>query len=887
MKPKRSSRAAPSERWARRTPGRHGRVGAIGNTIRHDELVTIPPSTGLPIEAVVDDVDRALADRGLGVLTAEPGAGKTTVIPLRLLDRPWLGDGKILVLEPRRVAARAVARRMAELSGQPVGRTVGWRTRDDRRVSAETRIEVVTEGILTRRLQHDPGLPGVGAVLFDEFHERSIHADLGLALTLEAREALRPDLRILVMSATIDSAAVAQLLGDDQGPAPVVECPGRTHPVDIVWRPMKPRQRVEEGAADAIAWALARPTGPDQPPDADGVLAFLPGMGEIRRTIERLEGRVDADLLPLYGALDAREQDAALRPTPGRRRVVVSTDVAETSLTVEGISTVVDSGLARRPRYDPATGLSRLVTVSNAKSSADQRAGRAGRLGPGRAIRLWSKVEHAARPRHDKPEILDTDLAPLLLESLAWGVPDPRRLRLLDPPTGAAVDEAREVLALLGALDDDGRITDDGRRMLNLPVHPRLAAMMAGAGDGPLAWPAAILAALLTERDVIGGRPSERPADLWPRVQLVVDRDHRVPDTDIGALHGVRRRARELLERSGGAETAVHPGDLGRTLALAYPDRLAQRRSGHRSQGRGASGRFRLRNGLGGEINRADPLATEEMLVVADLQGPKRNVRIARAAAIDPIDVELGFASEVAERSFLTWDDERDDLRLRVERRLDALDFGTTDQPVEPSAAVTGALVERIVTTELAILGWTERCRQLQARVDFVAEHRPGFAPDHPIDDASLLAGAADIFVPWLPGATGRADLDTLDLLGLLQVRLGPDTMAALDRLAPARYQLPRGRTVDIDYRAESPRVSVRAQDAYGIDDTPHLVDGTVPLTFVLLSPADRPIQVTADLGRFWSGSWAEVRKDMAGRYPKHHWPQDPNHPWPQDPNHP
>lgn len=835
--------------------------------------MTRPPHTGLPIEDVIPDVHASLDGRGLGVLTAEPGAGKTTVVPLRLLDRPWLAGQRILVLEPRRVAARAVARRMAQLLDEPVGRTVGWRTRDDRRVSAETRIEVVTEGILTRRLQRDPGLPGVGAILFDEFHERSIHADLGLALAIEAREALRPDLRILVMSATIDAAAVARLLGGDEDPSPVIECPGRTHPVEVVWRPMNRRDRVEDAAADAVAWALA--TADDQAGGMGDVLAFLPGMGEIRRTIERLEGRVDAEVLPLYGALDARDQDAALRPIPGRRRVVVSTDVAETSLTVDGIGTVVDAGLARRPRYDPATGLTRLVTVANSKSSADQRAGRAGRLGPGRAVRLWSKVEHAARPRHEKPEILDTDLAPLLLESLAWGVGDPTRLRLLDPPQTTAIDEAREVLATIGAVDGDGRITDDGRRMLELPVHPRLAAMLAGVGDGPLAWPAAILAALLTERDVIGGRPAERPADLWPRVQLVADRGHRVPNTDVPALHAVRRRAGELLDRMGGRETTVHPGDLGRTLALAYPDRLAQGRAGH--GGRSGGGRFRLRNGIGGDLPPADALAGEPMLVVADLQGPKRKVRIARAAAIDPIDVELGFASEVAERSFLTWDEQRDDLRLRVERRLGALDFGTMDQPVEPSDRVTEALVERIVDTGLGVLPWTERCRQLQARVALVTERLPDrFVVEAPIDDATLLAEATEIFAPWLPGATGRADLETLDLLGLLQTRLGRAATIELDRLAPASWELPDGRAVPIDYRADTPRISIRAQRAFGITETPRLADGTIPLTVELLSPADRPIQVTADLAGFWSGSWAEVRKDMAGRYPKHPWPEDP-----------
>ncbi len=819
------------------------------------------PDTNLPIEGVIGQVRQALDSPGLGVLTAEPGAGKTTVVPLRLLDEPWLQpESRILVLEPRRVAARAVARRMASMLGEPVGATVGWRTRDDNKVSDRTRIEVVTEGILTRRLQRDPSLPGVAAVLFDEFHERSIHADLGLALTLEARETIRDDLRILVMSATIDAPAVAKLIGDGDESAPIIECEGRTFPVEVKWQPMTKKDRLEQSVTNAVRKALAN--------DGD-VLVFLPGVGEIRRTVEALHQAIEPTVLPLYGALRPEEQDAALRQIPGQRRVVVATDVAETSLTVEGIGVVVDSGLARRPRYDPATGLSKLVTVSNSKASADQRAGRAGRLGPGVAIRLWSKVEHAARPRHEQPEIAQIDLAPLLLESLAWGVPDPTALRLLDPPTQAALDDARSVLELLGAVDDDGRITDDGRRMLSLPVHPRLAAMVASAGDGPLGWPAAIMASLLTERDVIGGRPSERPVDLWTRVQLVADQDRRAPNADGNAIQTVRRRARELTRRTGATESPVHHGDLGRTLAMAYPDRIAQKR-------RGQGGRFRLRNGMGGEIDKADPMAHESMLVVAELTGSKRNARIAKAAAIDPLDVELGFSAEVSERTFFGWDDSKDDLTMRVERRLGSLDFGTHEQPISPSPEVTEALIDRIAGSKLRVLNWTDKARSLQARAALIATHRPE-ADLKPIDDRSLIDNAEAMFAPWLDGATGRADLEKLDLLTLLRNHLGWDATSLIDRLAPVAYQLPKGRTATIDYLAESPRVSVRAQDAYGIGSTPTIVDGVVPLTFELLSPANRPIQITSDLAAFWTGSWSEVRKDMAGRYPKHDWPTDPS----------
>ena len=815
--------------------------------------------TGLPIEDVIDDVRTALRETRTAVLTAEPGAGKTTVVPLRLLDEPW-ATGRILVLEPRRVAARAVARRMASMLGESVGDTVGYRTRDDKRVGPDTRIEVITEGILTRRLQTDASLPGVSAVLFDEFHERSVHADLGLALTLDARDTICPDLRLLVMSATIDEQAVAALIGDEPGnPAPVISAPGRTFPIDVRWRPRKSRDKLEVAVAAVVGEALTEP---------GDVLVFLPGVGEIRRAVSEIQRLTDAAVLPLYGALAPEEQDAALRTVQGQRRVVVSTDVAETSLTVDGIGSVVDAGLQRRPQYDPSSGLSKLVTSNHSKASADQRAGRAGRLGPGVAFRLWSKMEHASRQAHESAEITRIDLASVLLETLAWGMASPADLRLLDQPATGAVEEAFAVLGLLGAVDDERTLTAEGRAMLKLPLHPRLAAMVAAVGDGPLGWPAVVLASLLEERDVLTGRPSERPIDLWTRVRLVVDESFRTPNTDVAALRSVRRRAHELLRRTGASESPVSIDDIGRALSLAYPDRIAQKRAGQ-------GGRFRMVNGMGAECAKTDMLAHEDMLVIAEVSGNKRRPQIRLAAGIDALDVELGFAKEMTERTFFGWDDERNDLAVRVERRLGSLDFGTHVARVESSPEATEALVDRIVDTKLAALGWTDAALQYQARVALIGEHRPE-AIQARLDDDFLRRNGHAIFGPFLQGATGRKDIEALDVLQVLRSQLSWEEQQSVDNLAPTSITFARGRERKIDYTAETLKVTVRAQDAFGTAETPSVVDGAVPIAVELLSPADRPIQITSDLAGFWTGSWASVRKDMAGRYPKHDWPEDP-----------
>jgi ATP-dependent RNA helicase HrpB len=868
--------------------------------------------TGLPVEESVPALRTALTETGQAVLQAPPGAGKTTVVPLRLLEEAWLGGGRIVMLEPRRLATRAAARRMATLLGEEVGGTVGYRTRDERRTGPGTRVEVVTEGILTRRLQQDPSLPGVGLVIFDEFHERNLHADLALALTLDARPALRPDLRLLVMSATLDTARIAALLGGATGPAPVIASEGRAWPVDIRFAPPSPPARkagykgrpgpppraggqVVPAATAAVLRAL-REEGGD-------LLVFLPGAGDIRRVEAALNepgsGIPDGvDVRPLYGALPIADQDAALAPSPpGRRRVVLSTDIAETSLTVDGVRVVVDGGWRRTPRYDPRSGLTRLETVGITKASADQRAGRAGRTEPGVAYRLWSKLEHAARRPFPDPEIAGADLAGLTLELAVWGG-GAEALPFLDPPPPRALDEGRGLLTFLGALDAEGRPTATGRRMAELPLHPRLARMVIGAVAADRGGTACALAALLEDRDVLRGRPDEIETDVAIRLRLLLDRAARHPQADGGAVAAARRRASELARRVGVAAPAApgdflwrdaapggttpqeiggSGGDAGPVLALAYPDRIAQARGG---------ARFRLRGGGGAWLPADDPLAGEGFLVVAELDAAGRgsaaagkDSRIRLAAALDAEDVEAVAAATGAtvERiATLSWDPTRDDLRARVERRLDNLVLGESEGPAEPGPATTAALVARVRATKLAVLNWTAAARTLQARAAFARPRteagRGGMEwPD--LSDEGLLSAVEAWLVPLLGRASGRADLEAIDMAGVLRRMLGHHVME-LERAAPASITFAGGRQVPVDYSGDQPAAAVRVQDAFGT--TTHPTVAGVPVVLSLLSPAGRPIQVTSDLPGFWTGSWADVRKDMAGRYPKHSWPADP-----------
>jgi ATP-dependent helicase HrpB len=809
----------------------------------------------LPIVEILGDLLRALDAPGRAVVSAPPGAGKTTVVPLALLDATWRGDGRVIVLEPRRLATRAAARRMAQLAGSATGDLVGYQTRDERVIGPATRIEVLTEGVLTRRLQHDPELPGVAAVLFDEVHERNLTTDLGLALTLDVGSTLRPDLRIVAMSATADTAAFARLLATDTDPAPVVVSEGRTHPIDLRWLPRRRNDRVEAAVASAVARALDEEVG--------DVLVFLPGVGEIMRVRRHLVASLpaDVDVRPLAGALSFEDQDLALAPSPrGRRRVVLATDIAETSLTVEGVRIVVDSGLARSPRFDTGTGMTRLTTVSISRDSADQRAGRAGRTEPGVAYRLWSKIEHGSRLAHRPAEIESVDLAGLALELSAWGT-TPDRLSFADPPPARAWRQGLELLAMLGAIDPDGRLTDVGRVMVNLPLHPRLARIVAGA---PLSA-ACVIAAVVDDRDVMRGHGEELPADLALRVAVVCG--HTTDDrADRGGVRRVRDRAADLARRIGIRfdPDSVDPDRTGLLLMAGFPDRLAARRR---------PGQFQLRTGAGAWVAPSDPLSRVDFLVAADVDGKRSGARIRLGAAVEAFEI-AGVLADVVEERRLVWDADRDDLVMRIERRLGALRLGEEVRAPEPDDDTVDALIGRVAKTKLGGLSWPEHAVQLRARVALLRDTLGDDWPDW--SDKALAATLDEWLRPYLTGATGRDDLGRLDVATLLRHQLPWPLGAELDELAPPAWALPGGRNVAIDYTAERPTASVRVQDVFGVNEHPTIARGRVPLTLALLSPADRPIQVTADLPGFWTGSWAAVRKDLAGRYPKHRWPDDP-----------
>lgn len=797
----------------------------------------------LPVEAALPALREALAGPGAAVLVAPPGAGKTTRVPLALLSAGWRGDGRLIVLEPRRLAARAAAARMAASLGEPVGRTVGFRVRGETRVSASTRIEIVTEGVFTRMIVDDPALEGIAAVLFDEAHERSLDGDLGLALAIEAREALRPDLRLLVMSATIDADRFAGLMGDG---VPVVESAGRMFPVETRHSPRPPGQRIEDAMAAAVLQALGTESG--------SVLAFLPGQAEILRTGGLLQDRLpaDTDLAPLYGALDGRAQDAAIRPAPaGRRKVVLATAIAETSLTIEGVRIVIDSGLTRRPVYEPATGLTRLETVRVSRAAADQRRGRAGRTAPGLCIRLWEEAQTVALPAHDRPEILESDLAGLVLDLAAWGVSDPAAVRFLDPPPGPAFAEAADLVRRLGALDGAGRLTEEGGRLRALPLHPRLGHMVLRAGALGVAGLAAEIAALLSDRG-LGGTDT----DLRERLRRFrADRGRRAEQA--------RALARRWAALAGGDGGHGDTEEAGALLALAFPDRVAQ--------ARGAPGGFRLANGRGGRLDQTDALARAPFLAVAELQGAAENPRILLAAPLERATLEEIFADSIVSGTEVSFERAARAVRARRVRRLQRLVLAEEAVPVPPGEGAA-ALAQGIAALGIGCLPWTPGLIRLRGRLAFVHAARGAPWPD--VGDDALAATAGEWLLPYVPGATKLDAIAPADLGRALEGLIPGGGTAELDRLAPPSFMTPAGREAPIDYDRPQPTVAVRVQDLFGLDRHPTVAG--VPLLMELLSPASRPIQLTADLPRFWRGSWADVRADLRGRYPRHAWPEDP-----------
>ncbi len=806
----------------------------------------------LPIDVILEPLSGALSGGTRLVVVAPPGAGKTTRIPLWLLDEPWMAGKKLIVLEPRRLAARAAAERMADTLGESVGETVGLRVRMGSKISKNTRIEVVTEGVFTRMVLDDPELNGIAAVLFDEFHERSLDADLGLAFALDAQGALREDLRVVVMSATLDGARVAGLLKD----APVIQSDGRSFPVETRYLGRTPQGRIEADIDNAIRRAIREETG--------SVLVFLPGQGEIRRTENLLDSWVDKasiDIAPLYGALDRRAQDLAVSPAKaGRRKIVLATAIAETSLTIEGVRVVIDSGLARVPVYEPDIGLTRLETVRVSRAAADQRRGRAGRTEPGICYRLWEEAATGAMEPFARPEILAADLSPFLLDCIAWGVTDPAHLAFLDPPPAPALKEARLLLEEIGAIDTGTRMTTLGARVQKLPLPPRLAAMVLQAAAAGRGRDGAELAALLVERG-IGGDGNELD-DRLERFRR--DRAPRAEDT--------RRLAQgwQKAAQSAGVEAPValaESGGLGILVALAYPDRIAK--------ARGKPGEFVMANGRGAMVEAHERLARAPYLAIAEVTGKASSARILAAAAIELAEIEALHPELLTEREEVVFDRSAKALRCRAVRRFGAIVLSERPLPVPPGDASATPLARGVAMLGMKSLSWSKALAQWRERVMFLRRAEGEDWPD--LSDAALEESIETWLAPYLSGKATLADIGADALSDALRNLVPWALQKRLDAEAPTHFEAPTGSEIAIDYGSEEgPSIAIRVQELFGQQVHPALAGGRVPLLLHLLSPAHRPIQITRDLPGFWKGSWADVKADMKGRYPKHPWPDDP-----------
>ena len=816
-------------------------------------MANVPPdfSFALPIDAVLGELRAKSAAHTRLVLVAPPGAGKTTRVPLVLKDEAFAAGGKIILLEPRRLAARAAAERMAATLSENVGETVGLRVRLQSRISAKTRIEVVTEGVFARMILDDPELKGVAAVVFDEFHERSLDADLGLALALEAQAGLREDLRILVMSATLDGARVSKLMSD----CPVIVSEGRAYPIETRHLPREARSRLDDDMVRAIQTALRAEGG--------SILAFLPGQGEIRRVAQMLDGKLpdNAELAPLYGAMDRAAQDRAVLPAKaGKRKIVLATSIAETSLTIEGVRVVIDSGLARVPRFEPDLGLTRLETMRVSRAAANQRRGRAGRTEPGVCYRLWEEAATGALEAFSQPEILSADLSSLLLDLAAWGVRDPNQLAWLDPPPAPALKEARQLLLSLDALDETGAITPQGQAIRALALPPRLARMVIEAAKQGEARLAADLAAVLVERGLGGER-----IDLAERVEnFRRDRAQRAEDARRLARGFAEEAARQTgrKDQDGGV---IH--DCGHLIAIAYPDRIAKARR--------RDGEFLMVNGRAGAMEGHERLAREPYLAIAEISGRAGAARILAGAALTVEDVETIAGTQIVERDEVTFDKQSLSLRRRRARKLGAIALAEQILPIEANAQTASALAQGAAAIGIDKLPWSKSQKQWRDRVMFLRRAEGAEWPD--LSDAALAQNAQDWLAPFIEGRTSLNAIAVSDLDAALAALLPWDMTRRLDAEAPTHFTAPTGSNVAVDYEAEGgPVLAIRVQELFGLSTHPSLAGGRVPLTLHLLSPAHRPIQITKDLSGFWKGSWAAVKTEMKGRYPRHPWPDDP-----------
>lgn len=834
-------------------------------------MLKLQLSHALPIQAIVPQIQAALAAGDSLVVQAPPGSGKTTLLPLALLDQPWLGQGKIIILEPRRLAARMAARRMASLLGEKVGETVGYRVRLDSQVGPKTRIEVHTDGVFLRRLQQDPELGGIAAVLFDEVHERGLETDLALALCLEARAALRPDLKLVAMSATLDAAPFARLLGQGDTPAPVISGEGRSFPVETRWRPMAPMARLDQAVADCVREALH-----DEPGD---LLVFLPGVAEIRRVQSNLEEKglpAGTSVMPLYGDLGSAQQDAAIQPSAaGQRKIVLATSIAESSLTIEGVRVVVDGGFMRQPRFSPRSGMSGLETVRVSQASAEQRQGRAGRVAPGVCYRLWAEAAHGGLAKFTAPEIAVADLAPLALDLAAWGARDAAALPWLDPPPPATLTQARRLLHDLGALDQDDAITPHGRAMAELPLHPRLAHMVIRGQAKGLGNEACALAALLSERDIARAeRAGPRDADLRWRVEMVLGLERRAAPHGLRVEQGALRQVKQLaddwrrrlkLPKANNADAE----STGLLAAFAYPDRVAKQRN--------QSGSYVMSGGRGAKLDELDPLCREPLLAIAELDGAQADARVFLAAPVREADIEAELGDAIETRESVAWDDRAQAVIAVRQRRLGALVLKERALDKPDQEAVRAALLQGIAKAGLGVLPWSDGLRQWQARVLLLRRLLPEAADWPDLSDAGLAATLPEWLGPHLDGVTKLSQLQGLDLHAILKGLLDFRQSRLLDAEAPTHWRVPTGNNLPINYSdGDTPVLAVRLQEMFGERSTPSIAGGRMKLLLHLLSPARRPLQVTSDLAGFWQSSYKAVRAEMRGQYPKHPWPEDP-----------